>query len=96
MIYLRPGNWFEFFASRTYLPSEISRVVGLWKEVSGEKIAQTLADPAQYDNLFPGIKDALKTQQYLERETKPIPAASTSSVPVRNNVLLMFEILLLL
>ncbi|XP_050693669.1 coatomer subunit beta'-like isoform X4 [Eriocheir sinensis] len=69
------------FFARTYMPSEISRVVGLWKEVSGEKIAQTLADPAQYDNLFPGIKDALKTQQYLERETKPIPAASTSSVP---------------
>lgn len=67
------------------MPSEISRVVDLWKQAAGEKVAQTLADPSQYDNLFPGIKDALKTQQYLEKSTRPIPAASTSSVPVRNS-----------
>ncbi|MPC87728.1 Coatomer subunit beta' [Portunus trituberculatus] len=65
------------------MPSEVSRVVEVWKQSAGEKIAQTLADPSQYDNLFPGIKDAMKTQQYLEKSTKPIPAASTSSVPVR-------------
>ncbi|XP_045125694.1 coatomer subunit beta'-like isoform X9 [Portunus trituberculatus] len=69
------------FFARTYMPSEISRVVEVWKQSAGEKIAQTLADPSQYDNLFPGIKDAMKTQQYLEKSTKPIPAASTSSVP---------------
>ena len=69
------------------MPSEISRVVDLWKQAAGEKVAQTLADPSQYDNLFPGIKDALKTQQYLEKSTRPIPAASTSSVPVRSSVL---------
>uniref|UniRef100_A0A0P4W5G6 Beta'-coat protein n=1 Tax=Scylla olivacea TaxID=85551 RepID=A0A0P4W5G6_SCYOL len=69
------------FFARTYMPSEISRVVEVWKQSAGEKIAQTLADPSQYDNLFPGIKDALKTQQYLEKSTRPIPAASTSSVP---------------
>ncbi|XP_063871886.1 coatomer subunit beta'-like isoform X2 [Scylla paramamosain] len=69
------------FFARTYMPSEISRVVEVWKQSAGEKIAQTLADPSQYDNLFPGIKEALKTQQYLEKSTRPIPAASTSSVP---------------
>lgn len=83
MLYL-----FFFSPSRTYMPSEISRVVGLWKEAAGEKIAQTLADPTQYDNLFPGIKDAMKAQQYMEKETRPIPAASTSSVPVKRSLIL--------
>ncbi|XP_063596464.1 coatomer subunit beta'-like isoform X2 [Penaeus indicus] len=69
------------FFARTYMPSEMSRVVGLWKTAAGEKIGQSLADPAQYDNLFPGLKDAVKSQQYLQQTTKPIPAASASSVP---------------
>ena len=71
---------YDFF--RTYMPSEMSRVVTLWKEAAGEKIGQSLADPAQYDNLFPGFKDALKTQQFLEKQTKPIPAASAASIAV--------------
>ncbi|KAK7070650.1 Coatomer subunit beta' [Halocaridina rubra] len=69
------------FFARTYLPGEMSRVVGLWKKSAGEKIGQSLADPAQYDNLFPGFRDAVKTQQFLEKQTKPIPAASAASIP---------------
>ncbi|KAK3858973.1 hypothetical protein Pcinc_034864 [Petrolisthes cinctipes] len=68
------------FFARTYLPSEVTRVVGLWKGVAGEKVGQSLADPAQYDNLFPGFKDALKTQQFHESRIKPIPATSSPSV----------------
>lgn len=64
------------------MPGEMSRVVGLWKTAAGEKIGQSLADPAQYDNLFPGLKDAVKSQQYIQQQTKPIPAASAASVPV--------------
>ncbi|XP_069159666.1 coatomer subunit beta' isoform X8 [Procambarus clarkii] len=69
------------FFARTYLPSEMSRVVGLWKAAAGEKIGQSLADPAQYDNLFPGLKDVVKTQRFLEKQSRPIPAASAASVP---------------
>ncbi|XP_042864924.1 coatomer subunit beta'-like isoform X2 [Penaeus japonicus] len=69
------------FFARTYMPGEMSRVVGLWKTAAGEKIGQSLADPAQYDNLFPGLKDAVKSQQYIQQQTKPIPAASAASVP---------------
>nr|XP_053654224.1 coatomer subunit beta'-like isoform X2 [Cherax quadricarinatus] len=69
------------FFARTYLPNEMSRVVGLWKEAAGEKIGQSLADPAQYDNLFPGLKDAVKTQHFLEKQSHPIPAAAAASVP---------------
>lgn len=69
------------------MPSEVSRVVGLWKAAAGEKIGQSLADPAQYDNLFPGFKDAIKTQHFLEKQLRPIPAASSASVPVRIGIL---------
>lgn len=75
------------------MPSEMSRVVGLWKTAAGEKIGQSLADPAQYDNLFPGLKDAVKSQQYLQQTTKPIPAASAASVPVSVQLLFVFLIL---
>ena len=32
------------------------------------KAAASLADPAQYPNLFPGLDEALQTEQFLERE----------------------------
>lgn len=54
------------FFARTYLPSEVPRVVGLWRGLA--KAGQSLADPSQYPNLFPGYADALKTEQYLAKE----------------------------
>ena len=59
------------FFARTYLPSEISRVVTLWKEElkkTNEKAAQALADPTEYENLFPGYQDLLKTEQFVAVE----------------------------
>jgi coatomer subunit beta' len=45
--------------ARTYLPSETSRVVKLWKEEleknNRPKIAESLADPDNYPNLFPEL-----------------------------------------
>jgi len=55
------------FFARTFLPSQISRVVQLWKFSLGQvnvKAAQSLADPQQYENLFPGFTDALKTEEF--------------------------------
>ncbi|KAG7154406.1 Coatomer subunit beta-like 1 [Homarus americanus] len=69
------------FFARTYLPSEMSRVVGLWKTAAGEKIGQSLADPAQYDNLFPGLKEAVKTQHFLEKQSRTLPATKAPSAP---------------
>lgn len=68
------------FFARTYLPSEMSRVVGLWKAAVGEKIGASLADPAQYDNLFPGLKDAVKAEQFLDSQRKSIPALDAPTV----------------
>lgn len=80
------------FFARTYLPSQISRVVQLWKQSLAQvntKASQSLADPAQYENLFGGawgkehgdFIDALKTEQYLEQTRRRLPAAAYPSVP---------------
>lgn len=45
--------------ARTYCPHNISKVVQLWKaELNAKgktKVAESLADPAQYANLFPEL-----------------------------------------
>lgn len=64
----------------------MSRVVELWRESLlrvNEKASQSLADPKDYENLFPGLLDALKTEQYLTSERqKVVPAAAYPSLPV--------------
>lgn len=73
------------FFARSYLPDQISYVVSLWREqltAVNEKAGQSLADPKDYENLFPGLADALAAQKYLERElqSRP-PAAMARKVP---------------
>lgn len=66
------------FFARTYLPSQISRVVALWKDElkkTNEKAAQALADPAEYENLFAGYQDLLKTEQFVATERQRITPA---------------------
>jgi coatomer subunit beta' len=58
----------------------------LWKTELGkinEKAGQSLADPEQYENLFPGFQEALKTQQFIaEREPELLPASYATKVPL--------------
>ncbi|XP_008431936.1 coatomer subunit beta' [Poecilia reticulata] len=59
------------FLARTYLPSQVSRVVKLWRESLAkvnQKAAESLADPTEYENLFPGLREAFAAEHYL-RET---------------------------
>lgn len=76
----------SLFVIRTYLPSQISRVVGLWRESLtkvSEKAGQSLADPKDYENLFPGLIDTIKTEQYLEPERRSqLPASAFTNIPV--------------
>jgi coatomer subunit beta' len=61
------------FFARTYLPHEISRIVKLWKEDLSQtkpKVAQSLADPTEYANLFPEISSALLSEP-LKKENIP-------------------------
>lgn len=73
------------FFARTYIPSKISYVVQLWRaELAkvNEKAGQSLADPEQYENLFPGLHDALKTEQYLQKERVTLPARAAQKVNI--------------
>ena len=54
------------FLARTYLPNHVSRIVQLWKEdlaQTNKKAADSLADPTQYENLFPDLQEAIKAEK---------------------------------
>lgn len=71
------------FFARTYIPNKISFVVKLWREELAkvnEKAGQSLANPDEYENLFPGLQDALKTQQFLVSENTLRPAEFAAKV----------------
>lgn len=71
------------FFARTYIPSKISYVVQLWRNELAkinEKAGQSLADPQQYENLFPGLNDLLKTEQFLLTQNKTLSAKSAPQV----------------
>ena len=65
------------------------RVSKLWKESVSEnhpKLAATLADPAEYDNLFPGLKESETTERYLVQERRrKLPARAYPSLTVSSN-----------
>jgi len=71
------------FFARTYMPSEVPRIVGLWKAMVKDKMGQSLADPSQYPNLFPQYIDTVKTQQYLQETEwqKILPADDFTHIP---------------
>lgn len=67
------------FFARSYIPSRISEVVALWREglsQLNERAGQSLAGPKDYENLFPGYSEALKTEQFLIPERQHLLPAS--------------------
>jgi len=60
------------FMARTYMPSEVTRIVQLWRADLSKKVsskaAEALADPMDYPNLFPDIQDALEVEKVLMKE----------------------------
>lgn len=69
--------------ARTYLPSQISRIVKIWREdlkTVSERAAAALADPEEYPNLFPDLEWGLKVEQiFKENCDKAVPAANYQS-----------------
>jgi len=66
------------FLARTYLPSHVSRIVKLWKldlKTVNEKAAESLADPMEYENLFPDIALALKAEKHFKQHIISKPAS---------------------
>lgn len=64
----------------------MSHVLSLWKTELGkinEKAGQSLADPEQYENLFPGFQESLKTQEFIaQREPELLPAPLATKIPM--------------
>lgn len=53
--------------------SAVSRIVKLWKEdlkAVNERAAESLADPMEYQNLFPDLGSALKAEKFIETQYK--------------------------
>ncbi|XP_065314583.1 coatomer subunit beta'-like isoform X2 [Gordionus sp. m RMFG-2023] len=64
------------FFARSYIPSQLNRVVKLWKEnlsnsTSYQKLSKALANPGEYDNLFPGYKESLLAEKDLDKNIVP-------------------------
>ncbi|XP_060578773.1 coatomer subunit beta'-like isoform X2 [Ruditapes philippinarum] len=76
----------SFFA-RTYLPSHVSRIVKLWREsLHNVKAANSLADPAEYENLFPGFAETVKCEQFLKpQRMRRYPARTYPQVPANSD-----------
>lgn len=47
-----------------------------------EKASLALADPEEYENLFPGLNEAIKAEQYLAQNHVRQPANAYTSAPV--------------
>ena len=50
-----------------------------------KKSADSLADPSDYENLFPGLRDGFKTEQFLKPErsnAKVLPAKAYTKITV--------------
>ncbi|VDN51818.1 unnamed protein product [Dracunculus medinensis] len=82
------------FFAYTYCPSQVDRVVSLWKEkgnqgINGQKnIGEGLANPSRYSNLFSGFNELLKAEQFLKQLSKlPIPAKTRAPTNAERNFL---------
>ncbi|GIX79870.1 coatomer subunit beta' [Caerostris extrusa] len=70
---------FHIFQFRLSQNKPKKQIVKLWKEnfkKVNEKAALALADPEEYENLFPGFNAAVKTEQFLRQNQARQPAAS--------------------
>lgn len=73
------------FFARTYMPARVPEVVALWRQQLAkvnEKAGQSLADPAAYENLFPGLQDTLKAEQFLAKQRVAHRATDAKQIPL--------------
>jgi len=73
------------FFARTYCPSKLSECVKLWKTdlaTVNQAVADSLADPGTYPDLFPGFDLTVAAEQIFKqkRERAPTPAAKYADV----------------
>uniref|UniRef100_A0A7S2FP04 Coatomer subunit beta' n=1 Tax=Alexandrium andersonii TaxID=327968 RepID=A0A7S2FP04_9DINO len=69
------------FFARTYCPSELPQVVKLWKaDLSqvNQAVADSLADPVQYPDLFPDFELTLAAEQAFQARNERCPPMAAS------------------
>lgn len=69
------------FFARTYCPSELPQVVKLWKaDLSqvNQAVADSLADPAQYPDLFPDFSLTLAAEQAFQARCERNPPSAAA------------------
>ncbi|ETN73300.1 hypothetical protein NECAME_04298 [Necator americanus] len=82
------------FFARTHCPSQLQRIMGLWKEKANRvqknttrKIGESLADPGRYENLFPEWATSQRAESYLRELSKlAVPASVRAPTNVQRNV----------
>ncbi|XP_065890389.1 coatomer subunit beta'-like [Dysidea avara] len=79
------------FVARTYVPSQLQRIVSLWRTElakTNEKAAESIANPEEYENLFPELSQTLQIEKMLTQERVVLKPASlyptTTSTSERN------------
>ncbi|XP_038216207.1 coatomer subunit beta' isoform X2 [Zerene cesonia] len=58
------------FFARSYMPSKVNEVVVLWREsvsATNKKSGQSLADPINYENLFPEYMESLELERFQQQ-----------------------------
>lgn len=81
------------FFARTYRPSRISETVKLWQKDLGKinpKAAESLADPVEYPNLFPGLEEALNAEASMLGGGGKAPAPAPPPPPAPADLLSRF------
>eukprot|EP00922_Rhytidocystis_sp_ex-Travisia-forbesii_P049827 GHVS01074137.1.p1 GENE.GHVS01074137.1~~GHVS01074137.1.p1 ORF type:complete len:979 (+),score=202.78 GHVS01074137.1:328-3264(+) len=67
------------FFARTYCPSQVTRVLALWRQdlsKVNEMVAQSLADPSEYPDMFPDFALSIKAEELLSQKGEYPPAKS--------------------
>ncbi|VDL75043.1 unnamed protein product [Nippostrongylus brasiliensis] len=86
------------FFARTHCPSQLPRIMGLWKEKADRvqknttrKIGESLADPVRYENLFPEWGTSQRAESYL-RELAKLSVPASVRAPTNQNRNVMEEL----
>jgi len=80
------------FLARTYMPSHVTRIVKMWKKdlaTVSQHAADSLADPEEYEDMFPDFQSALKAEEAFKKAREQglgASAAFSSSSSSSSNV----------
>jgi len=85
--------------ARTYAPSQVSRVVAVWKldllkgggDLSSQRlksISEALADPTEYANMFPSFDDAVQVEKIVQEQYYQVLESldATQYIPVKEGL----------